>query len=126
MTAVLDASALLAFLLDEPGQDQVDSVLSAAVISGVNWSEVLQQLLKREAEVVGCREDLEALGLTIVAFDAAAAEQTAQLWSASRTYGLSLGDRACLALGIGLNVTILTADRVWATAYPNLPIQLIR
>jgi ribonuclease VapC len=61
-----------------------------------------------------------------VAFDAEAAEQAAQLWTESRAYGLSLGNRACLALGISLKVPILTGDRIWATAYPNLPIQLIR
>lgn len=126
MTTVLDASALLAFLLDEPGQDQVDLVLSESVISGMNWSEVLQQLIKRGAEVAGCRTDLEALGLSIVAFDAEAAEQAAQLWPHCRTYGLSLGDRACLALGITLSVPILTADRIWTEAYPELPIRVIR
>lgn len=52
--------------------------------------------------------------------------QTARLWPDCRTYGLSLGDRACLALGMALKVPILTADRIWVTAYPNLPIQLIR
>lgn len=126
MTIVLDASALLAFLLDEPGQDQIDPVLSESVISGVNWSEVLQQLIKRGAEVAGCRTDLEALGLSIVAFDAEAAERAAHLWPECHPYGLSLGDRACLALGMALNVPILTADRVWAKAYPKLPIQVIR
>ena len=126
MTSVLDASALLAFLLDEPGQEQVDQVLPEAVISGVNWAEVLQQLIRRGAEIEGCRGDLEALGLSIRAFDAEAAEQAARLWPESRAHGLSLGDRACIALGIDLNVPILTGDRIWSTAYPNLPIQLIR
>ncbi|NCJ07083.1 PIN domain-containing protein [Synechococcales cyanobacterium C] len=126
MTAVLDASALLAFLLDEPGQEQVDQVLSKAVISGVNWAEVLQQLIRRGAKIDGCRDDLEALGLSIRVFDAESAEQTARLWPESRAHGLSLGDRACIALGIDLNVPILTGDHIWATAYPSLPIQLIR
>lgn len=126
MTTVLDASALLAFLLDELGQDKVDAVLDKAVISGVNWSEVLQQLIRQGASVVNCRRDLEALGLSILAFDAEAAEQAAQLWPECRAYELSLGDRACIALGVALQAPILTADRVWAIAYPNLPIQLIR
>jgi PIN domain nuclease of toxin-antitoxin system len=126
MTVVLDASALLAFLLDEPGQDLVDRLLPESVISGVNWAEVLQQLVRRGANIDGCRGDLEALGLTIRAFDAESAEHTARLWPESRAHGLSLGDRACIALGIDLNVPILTGDRIWATAYPNLPIQLIR
>ncbi|MBE9079544.1 type II toxin-antitoxin system VapC family toxin [Romeria aff. gracilis LEGE 07310] len=126
MTAVLDASALLAFLLDEPGQDQVDDALSGATISAVNWSEVLQLLVRRGEAVDGCRNDLEALGLSIVTFDAETAETAAQLWLEGRPYGLSLGDRACIALGKALEGPILTADQIWATAFPNLPIQLIR
>ena len=126
MRAVLDASALLAFLLDEPGQHKVDEVLAEAVISAVNWSEVMQQLVKRGESIAGCRSDLEALGLSIMALDAEAAEQTALLWPKGRTFGLSLGDRACIALGAALEVPILTADRVWATAFPDFSIQLIR
>ena len=135
MRAVLDASALLAFLLDEPGQHKVDEVLAEAVISAVNWSEVMQQLVKRGESIAGCRSDLEALGLSIMALDAEAAEQTAQLWPKGRSYGLSLGDkasgftvceRACISLGTVLEAPILTADRIWARAFPDLPIQLIR
>jgi ribonuclease VapC len=126
MKAVLDASALLAFLLDEPGQERVDAVLSEAVMSGVNWSEVVQQLAKRDADVSGCRGDLESLGFSIIPFDAEAAEHTAQLWHSSRPYGLSLGDRACIALGLSLKIPILTGDHLWAKAYPNALIQLIR
>ena len=126
MTVVLDASALLAFLLDEAGQEQVDSALSEALISGVNWSEVVQQLVRRGAELTNCREDLEVLGLTILPFDAQAAEQAAQLWPLGRPYGLSLGDRACIALGIALKAPILTADKVWTKAFPNLDICVIR
>ena len=126
MRAVLDASALLAFLLDEPGQHKVDEVLAEAVISAVNWSEVMQQLVKRGESIAGCRSDLEALGLSIMAFDAEAAEQTAQLWPKGRAYGLSLGDRACISLGMVLEAPILTADRIWARAFPDIPIQLIR
>lgn len=125
-TVVLDASALLAFLLDEPGQEQVDAVLEHSVISSVNWCEVLQQMVKRNTDMSGCRESLEALGMSVVPFDAIAAEQTAELWTESRAYGLSLGDRACIALGIVLNVSVLTGDRIWAEAYPNSLIQLIR
>lgn len=123
---VLDASALLAFLLDETGQEQVDAVLAEAVMSSVNWCEVVQQMVKRETNILSCRESLESLGFSIIPFDAAAAEQTAQLWPGSRAYGLSLGDRACISLGMALKVPILTSDRVWADAYPDSLVQLIR
>ena len=126
MKTVLDASALLAFLLDEPGQDQVDAVLFEAVMSSVNWAETTQQLVKRETNISGCRQELESLGFSIVPFDAVAAEQTAQLWPIARQYGLSLGDRACIALGMALEVPILTGDRIWVEACPSSSIQLIR
>jgi ribonuclease VapC len=126
MKTVLDASALLAFLLDEPGQELVDAVLTESVMSSVNWSEVVQQLSKRGADASGCRGDLESLGFSVIPFDAEAAEQTAQLWQSSRPYGLSLGDRACIALGFSIKSPILTGDRLWVKAYPKALIQLIR
>lgn len=126
MTAVLDASALLAFLLDEPGQEHVDAMLTESIMSSVNWSEVIQQLVRRGADTSGCRQDLEALGLSIIQFDVEMAEKAALLWATGRPYGLSLGDRACLALGMIRQVPILTADRIWATAFPELEIHLIR
>ncbi len=86
----------------------------------------MQQLVRRETDILGCRQELESLGFLIVPFDAVAAEQTAQLWLTARQYGLSLGDRACIALGIALKVPILTGDRIWAEAYPDCSIQLIR
>ncbi|EDX83093.1 hypothetical protein S7335_271 [Synechococcus sp. PCC 7335] len=125
-TVVLDASALLAFLLDEAGHKQVDAVIAESVMSSVNWCEVVQQMVKRETDMLGCRESLEVLGMSIIPFDAIAAEQTAELWPGSRAYGLSLGDRACIALGMAMKVPVLTGDRVWADAYPNSLVQLIR
>lgn len=65
---VLDASALLAWLHDEPGGDQVEALLEVAVMSAVNWSEVLQKSVARGVAVEGLREDLEALGLQIEPF----------------------------------------------------------
>jgi ribonuclease VapC len=118
MTAVLDASALLAFLQDEPGNDQVDAVLPEAVISSVNWAEVVQKSIT--AGVDGMRDDLEALGLELLPFTAEEAEIAGQLWQQTRQFGLSLGDHACLSLGIRLNAQVLTADQIWSAL--NLPI----
>lgn len=122
MTMVLDASALLAFLQSEPGCDQVEAVLAEAVISSVNWAEVVQKSIAADVDVNGMREDLEALGLRIVPFSAEEAEITAQLWQKTRQSGLSLGDRACLSVGIRLDTTVLTADKIWATL--NLPVTM--
>ena len=120
MTAILDASALLAFLQNEPGCDQVEAALPEAVISSVNWAEVVQKSIAAAVDVKGMREDLEALGLRIVPFSAEEAEIAAQLWQKTRQIGLSLGDRACLSTGIRLDTTVLTADKIWTTL--NLPV----
>ncbi|BBM68884.1 type II toxin-antitoxin system VapC family toxin [Rhodothermus marinus] len=110
---VLDASALLAWLHDEPGGDQVEALLEVAVMSAVNWSEVLQKSLARGVAVEGLREDLEALGLQIEPFIIRDAEIAAGLWEQTRPLGLSLADRACLALGLRLGWPVVTADRAW-------------
>ena len=120
MTAVLDASALLSFLQDEPGHDRVEAILQEAVISSVNWAEVVQKSITAGVDIDGMRADLEALGLAILPFTAEEAEIAGQLWQQTRQFGLSLGDRACLSLGIRLNAQVLTADQIWSAL--NLPI----
>ena len=122
MTTVLDASALLSFLQDEPGCDQVEAVLPEAVISSVNWAEVAQKSVAAGVDIGGMREDIEALGLAILPFTAEDAEIAGRLWQQTRQQGLSLGDRACLSLGLRLNAPVLTADQVWSAL--NLPITI--
>jgi PIN domain nuclease of toxin-antitoxin system len=82
MEVVLDASALLAYLRQEPGAEAVDSWIDAAVLSSVNWAEVMQKALSADVEVAGLREDLQALGLRVKPFSAADADMAAQLWPA--------------------------------------------
>jgi ribonuclease VapC len=110
---VLDASALLAYFHDEPGADTVDAVLAESFMSTVNWSEVVQKSLARGVDTQGLREDVEALGVRVEAFTAEDAECAARLWPATRALGLSLGDRACLALGRRVGFPVLTTDRAW-------------
>ncbi|MBD1847610.1 hypothetical protein H6F89_30265 [Cyanobacteria bacterium FACHB-63] len=69
---------------------------------------------------------MEALGLTIAPFSSEKAEMAGRLWLQTRQAGLSLGDRACLSLGIRLNVPVLTCDRTWATLRLALDVQVIR
>ena len=123
---VIDASALLATLHDEPGGAYVASVLRTAAISAVNWSEVVQKSIARDADVAAMREMIELLGVTVAPFTAADAELTAALWSETRSAGLSLGDRACLALAIREHATAVTADRAWGSLSLDVQIQLIR
>jgi len=120
MTVILDASALLSFLQNEPGNNQVEAVLPEAVICSVNWSEVVQKTIAAGVDSNGMREDLEALGLRILPFSTEEAELAAQLWQQTRQAGLSLGDRACLSVGLRMNASVLTADQIWATL--NLPV----
>ncbi len=123
---VVDASALLALLHSEPGAEAVEEALEHAAISTVNWSEVCQRWLAHQVDVSDLRPDTEALGLEIVPFTVDDAEQAAELWSATRELGLSLGDRACLALARRLGRPALTADRAWLEADLGIEVRTIR
>jgi PIN domain nuclease of toxin-antitoxin system len=125
-SCVLDASALLAMLNSEPGGEAVVGLLATAAISSVNWSEVIQKALDRQAEVDGLRQDLEALGLEIFPFTAEHAERTAQLRSRTQHLGLSLGDRACLALAATLELPAVTADRIWEELEIGVEVRIAR
>jgi ribonuclease VapC len=126
MMAVWDASALLAYLHDEPGSKRVEGVLPESAISAVNLAEVIQKAVAREVKVDGLREDLEALGLRVEPFTGDQAAQSGRLWKETRSLGLSLGDRACLSLGLALGLPVLTADREWQQLALGLEIEVIR
>lgn len=126
MTVVLDASALLAYLKGEPGSDVVDGVLTESVMSSVNWAEVIQKSIAAGVDVDGMLDDLQALGLRVEPFMPEDGEMAGRLWEQTRQYGLSLGDRACLSLGLRLGGAVLTADRAWASLNLSLGIQVIR
>jgi ribonuclease VapC len=123
---VLDASALLALLHAEPGATAVKEVVDRAAISSVNWSEVWQRSLARGVDLSGLRPGVEALGLEIVAFTTGDAERAADLSPQTRSLGLSLADRACLALASRLDRPALTADRSWLELDLSVEIQAIR
>ena len=126
MTVVLDASALLTYLQNEPGSEVVEGVLAESVMSSVNWAEVVQKSVAAGVVIDGMREDLEALGLTITPFFPQEAEMAGRLWLQTRQAGLSLGDRACLSVGVLLNVPVLTCDRLWQTLGLALDVRVIR
>lgn len=126
MTRVLDASALLAFLHDEPGAEAVGQALDGALVSPVNWAEVLQKSLARRADVSGMRDEFVDLGVKFEPFTAAQAETAARLWESTRQLGLSLADRACLALAIEKRAAVLTADRAWTGLRLAVEIRALR
>jgi len=126
MSVVLDASALLAFLHNEPGGEQVSSVLDGAWVSAVNWSEVLQKSLQRKVDIDGMQQEFTEVGVVFEAFTARQAEIAARLWANSRIHGLSLADRACLALALDKRQPVLTADRTWGKLDLDVEIRLLR
>lgn len=110
---VLDASAVLAMLRDEPGGDEVASFIGRAAISAVNLQEVAKEMLREGVPVADVRVVLDELALDICDHDAEAAYAAAALYEATNQYGRGLGDRSCMALGIQLGLPVLTADREW-------------
>lgn len=130
---VLDASALLAHLLAEPGGDVVRDSLAeqAAVMSAVNWAEVLSRLASAgadPAEVAGRLASEASLGdvLMVVALTGDDGPAIARLRPTTRHLGLSLADRACLALAQRLGLPVLTTDRAWAQLQIGVEIHLAR
>lgn len=112
---VLDASAVLAFLGDEPGADRVEQAMEqGAVCSAANWSEVAQKVLQAAGRWQLARGLLLSYELTVEPVLDVDAEFAAQRWKEGE--GLSLGDRLCLATGHRLQRDILTADKAWGAA----------
>lgn len=132
MTAVtlLDASAVLAFLQGEPGQDVVRLALQSGscVVTAANQAEIIAKILDRGADPGTVKAVLGALGYAVIDVGAQDGEIAGWMRSQTRAIGLSLGDRLCLAVAQRLNAVVLTADRLWLTvAQPmHLNIQCIR
>jgi PIN domain nuclease of toxin-antitoxin system len=111
---VLDASALLAVMLGERGADVVLETLPGAVIGAVNLAEVVAKLQERGVPDAEIDRDIAELDLPVIPFDAAQATAAGKLRARTRSKGLSLGDRACLALALVRGVPAITVDRGWA------------
>jgi ribonuclease VapC len=124
---VLDASAVLAAILDEPGRGKLTpELLSSAICSTVNLAEVQAKLISAglppdDALQTALTPVREAIDFTV-----AQAGLSGTLIAQTRRLGLSLGDRACLALGISLGVPVYTADRAWKNLKLPVRIHVIR
>jgi PIN domain nuclease of toxin-antitoxin system len=125
-SAVLDSSAVLAVLNGEPGVDKIAQVLTDALLSTVNYAEVVAKLVERGTSLVEAKTALQSIALTTVDFDIALAQRTGELRAETRKRGLSLGDRACLSLAQREGVAAITADRSWISAIPGVEIRLFR
>ncbi|MCZ2343635.1 MAG: type II toxin-antitoxin system VapC family toxin [Bacteroidales bacterium] len=125
-SVVLDASALLAFLHQEPGGEKVVPMLSRCIMSAVNLAETYSQLGRYGAALPAAANQVQRLQIPIMAFDNQQAMLTASIHNITRGQGLSLGDCACLALGMSQKAMVVTADRKWAMLRLDVEIVQIR
>jgi PIN domain nuclease of toxin-antitoxin system len=117
---ILDASAVLAFLLREPGQERVmEALLAGSRMSAVNFAEVVTKYVLRGAAAQGERLRNE-LPVVFVPVDEDLALQAALMASVTSPLGLSLGDRICLALARRTGLPALTADQSWSSIADGL------
>jgi PIN domain nuclease of toxin-antitoxin system len=129
MQVILDASAVLAYLLREPGGEGVAAAIDlGAGLGTANLAEVMTRLVRDGVSVDTAREVLDALPVTLFDLDAVLALRAGEMILATRKVGLSLGDRLCLALAIREKVPALTADTAWAEIAPLIgaTVRLIR
>lgn len=123
---VLDASAILCLIRNEPGAVIVKECLPDSVISAVNLAEIIAKMdeLGMDASLIAAV--LDPLQLSVVPFDADLAHASGILRRHTRAFGLSLGDRACLALASKLGTVALTTDRAWAALDHIAAVKMVR
>lgn len=131
MVYVIDASAVMALLRDEPGAERVEELLesvesssvNAAFISTVNLAELHQ---KFGPELPGSLIGDSGSVIASAAFTSQHAKQAAEFFDSTKRAGLSLADRACLALAKTMGLPVITADRAWAKVAVGVDVELIR
>jgi PIN domain nuclease of toxin-antitoxin system len=100
--------------------------LAGAVISAVNYSEVLKKTIERGGPVKIAVSRIDALSIAIIPFDDRQAAAAAELYPQAKPHGLSFADRACIALGLHERATVLTTDGKWKRLNIPLKLKLIR
>ena len=125
-TFVLDTSAVIASIQREPGGDALLDGSVKWMLSSVNFAEAVSVLVRKGYPRRDARQSIDAFDIRIVDFDRGLAEDAGALIAQTKSFGLSLGDRACLALAARENVPVLTADRAWEGVQAGVTIQFIR
>jgi PIN domain nuclease of toxin-antitoxin system len=123
---VLDASAILALLNQEPGSEEVLKFIGKAAISTVNLSEVIAKLADAGIPDNDIILIINNLNLEVIDFNEEQALKAGTLRPITKSIGLSFGDRACLALGIFLNQPVLTTDRLWSNLSVGIEVRILR
>lgn len=126
LSVVFDSSALLAISFGEAGASRAARDLKDGMMSAVNVAEVIARYVALGVSEDDARSALQAFGLEIRPFDETQAIAAGLLRTATRKLGMSLGDRACLALAVQEGATVLTADRTWADLDLGIDVELIR
>jgi ribonuclease VapC len=123
---VLDASAMLAIIFHEPGAERLtEEILDHAVASTVNLAEVQSKLVKKGYIPEEAWEDALELVTAVEPFTSDHAKIAGDLITTTEKYGLSLGDRSCLALAIALKAPVYTTEQLWRNLKVGVPIHVI-
>jgi PIN domain nuclease of toxin-antitoxin system len=117
---------LIALFRREPGSDAVRKKLRSAVISAVNYSEVLKKTVERGGSAETAEAFVRHLSLPVVAFDREIAVMSANLYPLTKAHGMSFADRACLALGVQRNAEVLTTERRMGDVALDIKVTVIR
>lgn len=125
-SAILDTSALLAYVKGEQGAEMVAALIGDAAISAVNFAEAVSKLVDKGATLDLARAVLGIANLDVIDLNRALAEQAGALIAKTKLSGLSLGDRACLALASREQVPAITGDRAWSKLSLDIEIRFIR
>jgi ribonuclease VapC len=123
---ILDASALLAVFQKEAGSDIIIKLKGSRAMSAVNIAEVRTRLVDWGCDELHINELIGMADIDIISFDAKQASLSSNLRPATKSKGLSLGDRACLALALHRQAPVFTADQNWAQIDVPADIRLIR
>jgi PIN domain nuclease of toxin-antitoxin system len=123
---VFDSSAVLAVIFHEVAGDAIVNRMRGALLSTVNLIEIHTKLLLRGASATLARQQVQAMQCDICSLDAEQAQIASEMIWKTRPFGLSLGDRACLALAIQRKAPVYTADRAWQGLQAGVEINVIR